>query len=354
MNKDEAYYLAVELIEKLIGIPSPSRDEAGRADLIEKILRTHGAVACRKGNNIWTLHAFHSEAPWLLLNSHIDTVRPVAGWTKDPFQATRENDRIYGLGSNDAGASLVSLLSVFLLLKEKKQPYNLAFLASAEEEISGKYGLESALPELPPVAFAVVGEPTGMQPAIAEKGLMVLDCTVTGISGHAARDEGENAIYKALEIIDRIRKFRFEKISPLLGEVKMTVTQIQAGTQHNVIPDRCTFVTDVRSNELYTNREILDTLQQEIPCLIQPRSLRLNSSRTDPAHPFVQRTELLGCTPFGSPTLSDQALMPFPSVKIGPGDSARSHTADEYIRIEEIREAIEIYLNLLDGLSLRD
>lgn len=352
MDKDEAYYIAIETITRLIAIFSPSRGEDRAADAIEEILQSYDIPVQRKGNNVWALHVTDPYAPYLLLNSHSDTVKPVSGWTKDPFIPTREEDRIYGLGSNDAGASLATLLAVFLLLKEKKQAFNTIFLASAEEEISGKNGVESILPELPPVAFAIVGEPTGMQPAIAEKGLMVLDCTVKGVSGHAARNEGENAIYKALQVIEMIRKLRFEKISPLLGEVKMTVTQIQAGTQHNVIPDVCSFVADIRTNELYTNREILDILSREIPCDIRPRSLRLNSSRTDPSHPFVRRARLLGREPFGSPTLSDQALMPFPSVKIGPGDSARSHTADEYIGTGEIREAIEIYLNLLDGLVL--
>jgi len=256
------------------------------------------------------------------------------------------------LGSNDAGASVVSLLQVFLQLCRTSQSYNLIYLASCEEEISGKNGIESVLPGLPPINFAIVGEPTEMQPAIAEKGLMVLDVTATGKAGHAARNEGDNAIYKVLDDIKWFRDYQFEKESPLLGPVKMSVTVINAGTQHNVVPDKCTFVVDIRSNELYSNEELFAEIKKHISCDAQARSFRLNSSRIDEKHPFVQKAMKLGRAPFGSPTLSDQALMPFSSVKIGPGRSSRSHTAEEYIMLKEIEEAIKIYLELLDGLKL--
>lgn len=353
MNTDELYYSATDLLKTLVEIPSTSREERAAADRIEQFMIRLGREVRRKGNNLWSIAPGYREGrPTLLLNSHIDTVKPVSGWSRNPFAATEEEGRIYGLGSNDAGASLVSLLHAFLWLSSKEQPYNLLFLASAEEEVSGKNGIEAVWPDLPPVHFAVVGEPTGMRPAIAEKGLMVLDCSVYGKSGHAARQEGDNAIYKALHAIEAFRDFRFPEESEILGPVKLSVTLIQAGTQHNVIPDRCDFVVDVRTNERYSNAEALEILKQHIDCEITPRSLRLNSSRIDREHPFVQRACLLGLEPFGSPTLSDQALIPVTSVKIGPGDSARSHTADEYIETEEIREGIELYIKLLDNLRI--
>jgi len=274
-------------------------------------------------------------------------VKPVAAWKRDPFKATREGSRIYGLGSNDDGASLVSLLHVFTAL-EKHSPkgevgnglYNLVFLASAEEEVSGKGGIESVLPLLPKIDIALVGEPTGMQPAIAEKGLMVLDVTARGKAGHAARDEGDNAIYHAIDDMQWFRNYQWEKISPLLGPVKMTVTVVSAGTQHNVVPDTCTFTVDVRSNECYTNCELLDIIQQQVKSEVKARSTRLSSSSISVNHPLVKKIIELGGKPFGSPTLSDQALMPFPSLKMGPGQSCRSHSADEFVEIEEIRQAI--------------
>lgn len=300
------------------------------------------------GNNLWSMQPdFDPEKQTLLLNAHIDTVKPVAGWQRDPFKATREGSRIYGLGSNDDGASLVSLLHVFAALKEEKTQYNLVFLASAEEEVSGKDGIESVLPLLPKIDIALVGEPTGMQPAIAEKGLMVLDVTAHGKAGHAARNEGENAIYKALEDIEWFRSYKFEKVSPLLGPVKMTVTIVNAGTQHNVVPDTCTFTVDVRSNECYTNRELFDEIGKNVKSEVKARSFRLGSSGIDENHPLVQRIVALGGKPFGSPTLSDQALMPFPSFKLGPGESKRSHSADEFVDFCEIQHATETYLALL-------
>ena len=345
---------AIGLLKSLIAIPSVSRDEQQAADFLQRYIEMQGMDTGRKGNNVWCLSPmFDLNKPTLLLNSHIDTVKPVNGWRKDPFTPQLEsNGKLYGLGSNDAGASVVSLMQAFLQLCRKAQSYNLIFLASCEEEVSGKEGIESVLPQLPPIQFAIVGEPTEMQPAIAEKGLMVLDVTATGRSGHAAREEGDNAIYKVLDDIAWFRDYRFEKVSPLLGPVKMSVTMVNAGTQHNVIPDRCTFVVDIRSNECYTNQELFEEIKRHIRCEATPRSFRLGSSHVSPQHPLVQKAVGMGRTPFGSPTLSDQALMPFPSMKMGPGKSSRSHTADEFIFVKEIEEAIGLYLELLDGATL--
>ncbi|NDW12469.1 M20/M25/M40 family metallo-hydrolase [Bacteroides sp. 214] len=341
---------AILLLKELISIPSHSREETKAADVLQQYIEIQGMETGRKGNNVWCFSpGFSLEKPTILLNSHIDTVRPVAGWTKDPYTPQEINGKLYGLGSNDAGASVVSLLHVFLQLCRTSQSYNLIFLASCEEEVSGAGGIECVIPNLPPIAFAIVGEPTQMQPAIAEKGLMVVDVTAKGLAGHAARNEGDNAIYKALKDIEWFRDYRFERVSELLGPVKMTVTQINAGTQHNVIPDTCSFVVDIRSNELYTNQDVFETITTHISSAVKARSYRLNPSHIPVNHPIVHRAIALGGTPFGSPTLSDQALMPFPSLKIGPGDSARSHTADEFIFIKEVEEAIDIYYRLLDG-----
>ena len=349
----ERYYEAIDLLKGMISRPSFSREETDVADFLQASWRAAGHTVNRVGNNLWiTAHDFDPARPTLLLNSHIDTVRPASGWTRDPFSPEEDDDRLYGLGSNDAGASVVSLYEAFCLLSGREQPYNLIFLASCEEEVSGKNGVERALAELPPIAFAVVGEPTGMRPAIAEKGLMVLDCVAHGKAGHAARNEGINAITEAMRDIGWFSAYQFPEKSDLLGPVKMTVTIIHAGAQHNVVPDRCEFTVDVRTNEFYTNEGLFEAIQRQVACEVKARSFRLNSSRTDPDHPLVRRAILLGKEPFGSPTLSDQALMRFPSVKIGPGDSARSHSADEFIRGMEIREAIDIYVRLLDGLTL--
>lgn len=347
---------AVALLCRLIEVPRISRDETAAADLLQDYMEQDlGLEVKREGNNLWSVAPnFDPKKETLLLNAHIDTVKPVAGWKRDPFKATREGSRIYGLGSNDDGASLVSLLHVFAALKEEKTRYNLVFLASAEEEVSGKYGIESVLPSIKKMVnsklsngkwidLALVGEPTGMQPAIAEKGLMVLDVTAHGKAGHAARDEGDNAIYHAIEDIQWFRNYKWEKVSPLLGPVKMTVTIVNAGTQHNVIPDTCTFTVDVRSNECYTNREIFDEIGKNVKSEVKARSFRLGSSSIDIGHPLVRRIIELGGKPFGSPTLSDQALMPFPSLKMGPGQSSRSHSADEFVEMDEIRQAIEVY-----------
>ncbi|MCD7938254.1 MAG: M20 family metallo-hydrolase [Tannerellaceae bacterium] len=353
---DNLFYEAKDLLKEMIRIPSYSREEKEVADYLEVSFRSWGLPVTihRSGNNIWLIpDCFDRGKPTLLLNSHIDTVRPVAGWMNDPFGAEEdETGKMTGLGSNDAGASVVSLLMAFRWLIRKPQSYNLIFLASCEEEISGKAGIEMALRELPPIDFAVVGEPTGMHPAVAEKGLMVLNCVVKGKSGHAARNEGKNAILKAIPVIEWFHSQPFPEESNFLGPVKMSVTMIEAGTQHNVVPDECRFTVDVRTNECYSNEQLYKLIVKEAGCEVEARSFRLNSSHTPLEHPFVLRAKMLDREPFGSPTLSDQALMHFPSVKMGPGDSARSHTANEFIYQQEIREAIDIYIRLLDGLQI--
>ena len=353
MDIRQAQEDAIELLKTLIATPSYSREEGELADFLESRICAMGYETKRHANNIWMMApGFSDSKPTLLLNSHMDTVKPTTGWKHDPHKPEIVDGTLYGLGSNDAGASLVSLLYVFFLLSEKEQPYNLMFAASAEEEVSGKNGMESLLLEMPPIDLAVVGEPTGMQLAVAEKGLMVVDCTAIGKSGHAARNEGVNAIYKAIKDIIWIKETQLPKVSDLLGPVKMSVTMVHAGTQHNVIPDKCTFVIDVRSNECYTNEEIFDILKENMESELSARSFRLRSSGISPEHPIVKKCTEMGISQFGSPTLSDQALMHFRSVKIGPGDSARSHTADEYIKLDEIRNAIERYMEMLDGLDI--
>lgn len=351
----EFYYEAIDTLKGMISRPSFSRDEAAVADFLQQTWQAAGHTVHRKGNNLWIVSpGFDLNKPTVLLNSHIDTVKPASGWTKDPFNPEEtEDEKLYGLGSNDAGASVVSLYAAFTQLIQKEQPYNLVFLASCEEEVSGKNGLESALADLPPITFAIVGEPTGMQPAVAEKGLMVLDCVSIGKAGHAARNEGINAITLAIKDIEWFTNYQFPEKSDFLGPVKMSVTIIQAGTQHNVVPDRCEFTVDIRTNEFYPNEKLFELIKEKVNCEVKARSFRLNSTRTNLNHPFVQRAIMMGKEPFGSPTLSDQALMPFPSVKIGPGNSARSHAADEFIGLMEIREAIEMYIRLLDGLNLQ-
>ena len=339
---------AVELLKTLISTPSVSRDEKAAADVFAGFIVNYGLPVRRIGNNLLVQEELDAAKPTLLLNAHIDTVKPVATWTRDPFQPTVENDRLYGLGSNDCGGGLVSLLQVYRALRGVSTPYNLVYLASCEEEVSGANGFSMALPELPPIDVAIVGEPTGMQPAIAEKGLLVIDGIAHGKSGHAARDEGVNAIYEALDDLVWLRDYRFRKVSPLLGPTKMTVTVVNSGTQHNVVPDTLHFVIDVRTNEYYKNEYLFAFLQKQMKkCELKARSFRLSSSHIAEEHPLVQRCLQMGMTPFGSPTLSDQALMPFPSLKLGPGESSRSHSADEYILISEIEKAIETYIDLL-------
>ena len=343
---------AVNLLIRLIKTPSFSREEGGTATLIQAFLAARGATAHRRQNNVWAVSAnFDAMKPTVLLNSHHDTVKPGAGWTHDPFGAIREGDKLTGLGSNDAGASAVSLLAVFLYFQTKTNPFNIICAITAEEEISGANGIRSVLPELGKIDVGIVGEPTGMNLAIAEKGLVVLDCTAHGQTGHAARQEGENALYKALEDIQWLREFQFPRVSPLLGPVKTTVTQMSAGTQHNVVPDRCHFVVDVRTNELYQNQEIVDLLRSKLQSEIVPRSTYLNSSCISTNHPLIMKGLAMGKTTYGSPTLSDQALMPFETLKMGPGESARSHTPDEFILVSEIRAGIREYIELLTNFS---
>jgi acetylornithine deacetylase len=342
---------AIGLLIQLIKTPSFSREEAGTATLIEAFLRAQGVAAKRQQNNVWAVSQhFDAGKPTLLLNSHHDTVKAGAGWQHDPFGAVLEGDKLIGLGSNDAGASAVSLLATFLYFQGRPNAFNLICAITAEEEISGANGIRSVLPALGKIDLGIVGEPTGMNLAIAEKGLIVLDCTAHGKTGHAAREEGENALYKALDDIQWLRSFHFPEVSPLLGPVKTTVTQISAGTQHNVVPDRCQFVIDVRTNELYQNQEIVDFLRGKLHSAITPRSTHLNSSRISENHPLISKGMAMGKATYGSPTLSDQAMMPFETLKMGPGESARSHTPDEFILISEIKAGIRDYIELLTDL----
>ena len=351
---------AVELLKKLIATPSVSREETAAADILTDFIENCGLPIKRIGNNILVCEELDAEKPTLLLNAHIDTVKPVSTWTRDPFTPVVEGDRLYGLGANDCGGGLVSLLQVYRILKSEtsqceqnedalsRVPYNIVYLASCEEEVSGAGGFSLALPELPKIDVAIVGEPTGMHPAIAEKGLMVIDGVAYGKSGHAAREEGVNAIYEALDDLVWLRDYRFKKSSPLLGPTKMTVTVLNSGTQHNVVPDECRFVIDVRTNEYYQNEYLFSFLQKHMKkCQLKARSFRLSSSHIPIGHPLVMKSLQMGLVPFGSPTLSDQALMPFLSLKMGPGDSARSHSADEFICISEIEQAIKTYVELL-------
>lgn len=363
---------AIALLKRMIATPSVSRDESAVADLLEQYMKEVCPLEVhRSGNNLWLIAPGYSvERKTLLLNAHIDTVKPVASWTYDPFQPTEVGDRIYGLGANDDGASLVSLLHVFLALTgsmgSNLSPltYNLVFLASAEEEVSGKNGISSVLPLLPKIDVALVGEPTGMNPAvaggvkvaIAEKGLMVLDGVVHGKSGHAARNEGVNALYLALDAVQTLKNYHFDRESTSLGPIKVTTTNMQVGQgQHNVIPDTATFIVDVRTTDAYSNEEVAKMLQEAVaPVELTPRSTRLQPSGIAADHPLLKR--ILEVVPdtvlFGSPTLSDQALLSCPSLKMGPGDSARSHTADEYIEKHEITAAIQLYTTILAFLNL--
>jgi len=348
-NWNEQAQEAAQLLCQLIATPSISRDEARAADLLQEKMEQWGLATRREGNNVWsTAPDFDEAKPTILLNAHIDTVKPVPTWTRDPYTPQWEGDRLYGLGANDCGGGLVSLLQVFRLLCKEQRSYNFVFLASCEEEVSGKDGIVRALPLLPKIDLAIVGEPTGMQPAIAEKGLMVIDGYTHGVSGHAARNEGVNAIYEALDDLVWLRDYRFEKVSTLLGPTKMTVTVVEAGTQHNVVPDSLHFILDVRPNEFYQNEELFDFLCQHMKkCELKARSFRLHSSSISIDHPLIRKCVDMGLQPFGSPTLSDQALMSFPSFKLGPGQSSRSHSADEYICLSEITDAIEKYMALL-------
>ena len=343
------YQKALGLLQDLIAQPSFSKEEDKTADLIEAFFGKFNIPAERQGNNIWARNKFFDTAlPTILLNSHHDTVKPNQGWTKDPFKPEMAGDKLYGLGSNDAGGCLVALLATFLFFySQENLAYNLVMAATAEEEISGLNGLESILPVLGPLEFAIVGEPTEMHLAVAEKGLMVLDCVAQGKAGHAAREEGDNAIYKAMQDIEWFRTFQFPQVSKYLGPVKMSVTIINAGSQHNVVPDTCCFTVDVRVTDAYTHEEVLATIKQHVSAEVKPRSMRLRSSRIDINSAIVQAGLDLGRTPYGSPTSSDQALLNIPSLKIGPGDSARSHTADEFIYLTELKDGITIYIQML-------
>lgn len=349
---DHSFSDMLVLLKQLIAIPSITREEHKVSAILKADMIRHGYIPKEIGLNLLLYgHSYDPAKPTLLLNSHMDTVKPVAGWTKDPFTPTEENGRLYGLGSNDDGAGLVSLLYTFYILDSKSQPYNPLFLATVEEEVNGAEGMKKVVAELPDIDVALIGEPTGMQPAVAEKGLMVLDFTVRGKAGHAARNEGINALYRATELIGKLRVFKFDKVSELLGPVKFTITMINAGTQHNVIPDICTFTADVRTNELYSNQEVFDMISGQLPewCEVEARSFNLNSSRIALSHPIIRKAVGMGLVPHGSPTLSDQAILNCPSFKMGPGDSARSHTADEFVLIDEFERSVPLYLELLDG-----
>ena len=353
MTTDQLTYEATELLKELIAIESFSTQEDKTANAIERFFAKHGVKTFRKGNNVWARNAaFDSAKPTILLNSHHDTVKPNAGWTLNPFQPLIKDEKLYGLGSNDAGGALVSLIATFLHFNAQKNlKHNFILAATAEEENSGKNGVQSILAELEKIDFAVVGEPTEMQMSVAEKGLMVLDCIAKGKAGHAARDVGENAILKAIKDIEWVHSYRFPKISEFLGAVKMTCTLINAGTQHNVIPDTCKFTVDVRTTDAYTNEETLEIIRKYIKSEVSPRSTRLQASGIDKNHLLVQTAKKLGIETFGSATSSDMPLLKVPAVKMGPGKSERSHTADEFIFVKEIEEGIKIYIKVLESIA---
>ncbi|QEC68262.1 M20/M25/M40 family metallo-hydrolase [Panacibacter ginsenosidivorans] len=345
---------AIDLLKKLISTPSFSKEEDNTAEIIDNFLDSKGITTYSYLNNIWAKNKFFDESkPTIVLNSHHDTVKPNKAYTLDPFTPIEKDGKLYGLGSNDAGGCLVSLIATFIhYYKQENLKYNLLIAASAEEEISGHNGIEILLPRLPKIDFGIVGEPTLMNMAVAEKGLLVLDCITHGRAGHAAREEGENAIYKALKDIEWFRTYKYDKVSDLLGPMKMSVTIINAGSQHNVVPHECKFTVDVRVNELYTFEEVLGIIKSNVSCDVQPRSSRLRSTSIALDHPLIKAGIELGRSYYGSPTTSDKALMNFPTLKMGPGDSARSHTADEFIYVDEIRNGINLYIKLLDKILL--
>ncbi|MBK1438615.1 M20 family metallo-hydrolase [Parapedobacter sp. ISTM3] len=341
---------STNLLRDLIRIPSFSKEENQTGDTIARFLQQRGVRTYRKMNNIWAYNKFFDPAkPTILLNSHHDTVKPNTGYTRNPFSPDIEDGKLYGLGSNDAGGCLVSLIATFLhFYPQEGLHYNFCLAATAEEEISGTNGLELVIPDLGPLDFAIVGEPTLMQLAVAERGLMVLDCTAYGTAGHAAREEGDNAIYKALKDIEWFISYRFPKESEEFGPIKMSVTVIHAGSQHNVVPATCEFVVDIRVTDAYRNEEVLDIIRQHVKCEVKPRSVRLKPSSIPKEHPVVQAGLAFGRKTYGSPTTSDQALLDIPSLKLGPGDSARSHMADEFIYLDEIGEGVRLYTAILD------
>ena len=363
-NKDKTILLAdaLALLQLLIAIPSVSKDEEGTANCIDKFLKERNITTSRSANNIWAVNKyFDNSKPTILLNSHHDTVAANAKYTRDPFLPGITDGKLYGLGSTDAGASLVCLIAVFIYFYEEELlPYNLVLAASAEEEISGKDGIEKLFSEnkfsglfAHEDSFAIVGEPTELQLAVAEKGLLVLDCVAHGTAGHAAREEGENAIYKAVKAIEWFREFRFQKISPALGEIKMSVTSVFTENKaHNVVPASCSFVVDIRVTDVYTHEEIINIARQELDVDITARSTRLRSSSISVDHPVVKAGMALGKTTYGSPTASDQALIPLPSLKCGPGFSGQSHSADEFVEVRWIKEAVEFYIDWI-GLLMK-
>jgi acetylornithine deacetylase len=346
---------AIDLLKRLIATPSFSREENKTADILEQFLKAHGIEPHRKGNNVWAVsRTFDPAKPTLLLNSHHDTVKPNPGYTRDPFEPAAEAGRLYGLGSNDAGGAAVSLVAAFLALQARTDlRYNLLLAITAEEEVSGVNGIEGLWPELPKIDCALVGEPTGMDVALAEKGLLVLDCVAQGKAGHAAREEGDNAIYRAMQDVEWFRTYAFPKVSPTLGKVKMSVTVIQAGQAHNQVPAECRFTVDVRVTDAYTLEEVLATIRQHVRAQVTPRSLRLRPSGIPESHPLVIAAKAVGRKCYGSPTTSDRALIPVPSIKMGPGDSGRSHSADEYILLEEVEAGIRGYVELIQALGVR-
>ncbi len=347
--------MPIELLKRLIETPSISREEAATAAIISGWLSQRGVTPHRHGNNVlaYSVGFDPTARPTLLLNSHHDTVRPAASYTRDPFSATVDGDRLYGLGSNDAGASVVGLLDAFVEWHDKPLNINLLLAITCEEEVMGEGGIRSLSEELKCVDFALVGEPTQLQAAIGERGLVVLDCVASGVSGHAAREEGENALQKAVDDIVKLREFEFERRSELLGDIKLSTTMISAGTQHNVVPDKCSFVVDVRTTDAYTNQEVVDILRAELGSEVTPRSTRITASALDQNHPLLVTAKELGSTPYVSPTTSDMALMSYPSLKLGIGDSARSHTADEYVLLSELTEGVEYYKRFIERLSTR-
>ena len=353
MNREQLTQEAIELLKKLIATQSFSSEEEGTTALIEAWFNAHDIPFKRQANNIWATNKnFEEGKTTLLLNSHHDTVQPNNGYTRDPYSPDVEDGKLYGLGSNDAGGCLVSLIATFTYFYAQENPkYNLVIVASGEEESSGPNGLNSMLKVIPPVDVAIVGEPTLMNLAVAEKGLVVFDAKVKGTPSHAAHPNNNNAIYNCIEVLEWFKNFKFEKSSDALGDVKMTVTQIKGGKQHNAVPADVELVVDVRVNDAYSNKEIADLLQEKAPCdEIIPRSLRLNSSSIPVDHDLVKAGIALGRSTYGSPTLSDQAVLSCPSLKLGPGDSTRSHSANEFIYVNEIEEGIKIYIDLLKSI----
>ncbi|MGE0636563.1 MAG: M20 family metallo-hydrolase [Bacteroidia bacterium] len=339
-----------ELLQQLIAIPSFSKEENETADLMASFLEAQGCSVLRKGNNVWVKNRFFDDSKFtLLLNSHHDTVKPNSAYTRNPFKASIEDGKLFGLGSNDAGGALVALLGAFLHFNERSDlPFNIIYAATAEEEISGKGGVESIISDLGNVQMAIVGEPTLMKMAVAERGLLVLDCVAKGKAGHAARNEGVNAVYEAMKDIEWFRTYQFEKASEWLGPVSMNVTVINAGTAHNQVPAECSFVVDVRLNECYTHQQVLEIIRTHVKAEVKERSTRIKPSFTATNHPMVMAAKELNIDLYGSPTTSDMALMPWKAVKIGPGDSARSHSADEFIYLQEPEDGIRIYTELIE------